>query len=108
MKSPLKIVMISSEVAPFAKTGGLADVVGALPQVLRGLGHEVIVVMPRYGSIDATQVWPAPALGFDGRLDGQHAGVVRGGHGVQRWGAGLLYRIQQVFRAVGAVSRRRL
>ena len=52
MKSPLKIVMISSEVAPFAKTGGLADVVGALPQVLRGMGHEVIVVMPRYGSID--------------------------------------------------------
>ncbi len=52
MKS-LKIVMISSEVVPYAKTGGLADVVGALPQVLRRLGHEVIVVMPRYGSIDA-------------------------------------------------------
>jgi hypothetical protein len=37
---------------PYAKTGGLADVVGALPQVLQRLGHEVIVVMPRYGSID--------------------------------------------------------
>lgn len=48
----LKILMISSEVVPYAKTGGLADVVGALPQVLQRLGHEVIVVMPRYGSID--------------------------------------------------------
>ena len=53
MPSPLKIVMISSEVVPYAKTGGLADVVGALPQVLHGMGHDVIVVMPRYGSIDA-------------------------------------------------------
>ncbi|HAJ36656.1 MAG TPA: hypothetical protein DCL15_13295, partial [Chloroflexi bacterium] len=41
--------MISSEVVPYAKTGGLADVVGALPQVLQRLGHEVIVVMPKYG-----------------------------------------------------------
>ncbi len=49
---PLKILMISSEVVPYAKTGGLADVVGALPQVLQRLGHEVIVVMPKYGSID--------------------------------------------------------
>lgn len=49
----LKILMISSEVVPYAKTGGLADVVGALPQVLQRMGHEVIVVMPRYGSIDA-------------------------------------------------------
>ncbi len=53
MKSPLKIVMISSEVVPYAKTGGLADVVGALPQVLRRMGHDVIVVMPRYANIDA-------------------------------------------------------
>ena len=35
MEPKLKIVMISSEVVPFAKTGGLADVVGALPQVLQ-------------------------------------------------------------------------
>lgn len=51
----LKIVMISSEVVPYAKTGGLADVVGALPQVLQRMGHEVIVVMPRYGSIDGAR-----------------------------------------------------
>ena len=44
--------MVSSEVAPFAKTGGLADVVGALPPALRALGHDVAAVLPRYASID--------------------------------------------------------
>jgi len=44
--------MVSSEAQPFAKTGGLADVVGALPGALRELGDEVAVVVPRYGSID--------------------------------------------------------
>ena len=48
----MNIIMLASECVPFAKTGGLADVVGALPQALRALGHEVIVVMPRYASID--------------------------------------------------------
>jgi starch synthase len=43
--------MVSSEAAPFAKTGGLADVVGALPAALRKLGDDVAVVIPRYGSI---------------------------------------------------------
>ena len=42
--------MITSEAAPFAKTGGLADVLGALPPALAKLGEEVGVVMPRYGS----------------------------------------------------------
>jgi len=52
--------MISSEAAPFAKTGGLADVVGALPTALHGFGDEVAVVLPRYGSIDlkhSRRVW---------------------------------------------------
>ncbi len=55
MPAPLKILMISSECVPYAKTGGLADVVGALPQALTALGHEVIVVIPRYRSIDASR-----------------------------------------------------
>ncbi len=44
--------MLSAEVFPFAKTGGLADVAGALPRALRTLGHDVRVAMPRYGRID--------------------------------------------------------
>ena len=44
----MKIAMMASEVAPFAKTGGLADVSGALPLALQYCGHEVIVIMPRY------------------------------------------------------------
>jgi starch synthase len=46
-----RVLMVSSEAAPFAKTGGLADVVGSLPAALQPLGHEVAVVIPRYGSI---------------------------------------------------------
>lgn len=46
-----KILMCSSEVAPFAKTGGLGDVLGALPQALVKLGHDVRVVLPKYGCV---------------------------------------------------------
>ena len=44
----MRILMIASEAAPFAKTGGLADVIGALPRALAKLGHHVDVVIPRY------------------------------------------------------------
>ena len=43
---PMRILMVASEALPFAKTGGLADVLGALPRALARLGHEVDVVMP--------------------------------------------------------------
>jgi starch synthase len=59
--------MISSEAAPLAKTGGLADVVGSLPAALRAFGDEVAVVIPRYGSIDlkdARRVWDNLAVHF--------------------------------------------
>lgn len=52
MEQPLKIVLIASECVPYAKTGGLADVVGALPIALKRMGHDVMVVMPKYASID--------------------------------------------------------
>ena len=48
----LKILFLSAEVAPFAKTGGLADVTGSLPKALRAMGHDVRVVMPAYQSIE--------------------------------------------------------
>jgi len=48
----MKIALISPEVVPFAKTGGLADVAGALPKALAKLGLEVAVVMPRYKAVD--------------------------------------------------------
>ncbi|MGC8764500.1 MAG: glycogen synthase GlgA [Brevinematia bacterium] len=48
----LNILMIASECTPFAKTGGLADVVGSLPVFLRRMGHDVRVVIPKYGFID--------------------------------------------------------
>ena len=48
----MKILVAASELAPFAKTGGLGDVIGALPKALAALGHEVITFTPRYASID--------------------------------------------------------
>lgn len=48
----MKILFATSEMVPFAKTGGLADVCGSLPGELASLGHEVCVVMPRYKKID--------------------------------------------------------
>lgn len=48
---PLSILFVSSEVYPFAKTGGLADVSHALPIALRELGHDVRVMLPKYGNV---------------------------------------------------------
>ncbi len=46
--SGLKILFVSAEVSPFAKTGGLADVAGSLPQALASMGNDIRVVMPQY------------------------------------------------------------
>ena len=51
MTDALHIAYVTSEMVPFMKTGGLADVSAALPKALVRLGHRVTVVMPRYGSI---------------------------------------------------------
>jgi starch synthase len=58
----MKILHVASEVAPHSKTGGLADVLGALPQALRPLGFDVKVVTPRYRSVDVSGFvpWPSP------------------------------------------------
>src|SRR5215467_5175916 len=48
MPRRLRILFMASEVDPFAKTGGLADVASALPAALHGLGHDVRILMPKY------------------------------------------------------------
>ncbi len=47
----MKILFVSAEVAPYAKSGGLADVAGSLPKALASKGHDVRIVMPRYKEI---------------------------------------------------------
>lgn len=58
----MNIVFASSEVTPFAKTGGLADVCGALPVELARLGHNVAVMMPAYRQVKACEL-PIEPLG---------------------------------------------
>jgi starch synthase len=52
----LRICLISAEVAPLSKTGGLADVAGALSKYLQAAGHELLVVTPFYSAIDRTAI----------------------------------------------------
>ena len=47
----LHVGYVSAELAPFAKTGGLADTAAALPKALAKAGHKVTVFVPRYGTI---------------------------------------------------------
>lgn len=80
----LKILIVASEVAPFAKTGGLADVAGALPKALKQMGHDVRVVMPRYYAVDK-EYYGLHAL--DGALG------VPMGHGHEAWALVLEGRV---------------
>ncbi len=50
-----KILMVASEAAPFAKTGGLADVLGSLPSALSSLGEQVAVLLPLYRGVQIPQ-----------------------------------------------------
>jgi starch synthase len=61
--SALKLCVLSSEILPFAKTGGLADVAGALVRSLRQLGHDVHAFMPLYSAVRAAHPELQPVLG---------------------------------------------
>ncbi|MEO7003143.1 MAG: glycogen/starch synthase [Ktedonobacterales bacterium] len=51
----LKILLVATEAVPYAKEGGVADVIGSLPKALAALGHDVRLFLPRYGLIDPQQ-----------------------------------------------------
>ncbi|MBU1146231.1 glycogen synthase [Patescibacteria group bacterium] len=51
MTKKLKIAVVAAEVAPFSKTGGLADVTGSLPKTFHEMGNEVVVITPFYGKL---------------------------------------------------------
>jgi starch synthase len=60
----LNVLFASAEVAPFAKAGGLGDVVGSLPKALRAEGVDARVLMPLYGSIDTNRYQIKPLFNF--------------------------------------------
>ena len=76
----MNIVFVASEGVPFSKTGGLADVVGALPRALATLGHQVSVYLPRYRQTklsDPAIVVRSVTIPFDDQY--RFASVVSGG-----------------------------
>ena len=80
MSNPtLKILLLSSEVSPFVKTGGIADVVSELARALKGLGHDVRVALPRYRVIQ-TNGSPRVLESFPVHLDGlsENVSVIEG------------------------------
>lgn len=60
----MKILFVAAEGAPFAKTGGLGDVIGALPKSLVKNGHEVAVILPYYDVVSAKFGDQVEDLGF--------------------------------------------
>jgi len=76
----MNIAFVASEGVPFSKTGGLADVVGALPRALAALGHQVSVYLPRYRQTkltEPTMVVRSVTIPFDDQY--RFASVVSGG-----------------------------
>jgi starch synthase len=102
MAPSLKILLVGAEAFPYAKVGGLADVLGALPKALAAEGADVTLVLPRYRSVDIAGFervavpddWSVPVGGAShgfglmrGRLPGSEAAVVllENDHFFHRW-----------------------
>ncbi len=73
----MRILFVASECAPLVKTGGLADVVGALPQALATLGHEVRVLLPAYRGLAGKLSDATPAASYKALFGGK-ANVLAG------------------------------
>ncbi len=87
----MRVLVVASECYPLAKTGGLADVVGALPPALATLGHDVLTLVPGYPSVFAAlgdareidtyaELYGGPARILRGRAGGLDVAVVDAPH----------------------------
>ena len=75
------VLIIGSEAVPFAKTGGLADVLGALPPALARLGWDVTLALPRYRGVRAGSLvdsFPVPVGGYVHEVGFIEAALVAG------------------------------
>ncbi len=73
----MKILFVSPEIAPYAKTGGLADVAKALPEALLSMGHDIRTIMPGYLSIAEQNHAMDPMTDFTVQThQGLHGGVL--------------------------------
>jgi len=80
----MKILFVASEGVPYSKTGGLADVIEGLPRALHAMGHEVVVVLPRYHGnkvksalVSSLTIALGEELRFPAIAEGQAVGGVR-------------------------------
>ena len=80
----MKILFVASEGVPYSKTGGLADVIEGLPRALHAMGHEVVVLLPRYHGnkvkstlVSSLTVALGDELRFPAISEGQAVGGVR-------------------------------
>lgn len=61
----VRVLFVASECAPFVKTGGLADVIGAVPRALKPLGVDVRIVLPAYRSLSGLAAGGRSVMAFD-------------------------------------------
>lgn len=80
----MKILFVASEGVPYSKTGGLADVIEGLPRALHAMGHEVVVLLPRYHGnkvkstlVSSLTIALGEELRFPAIAEGQAVGGVR-------------------------------
>jgi starch synthase len=94
----MNVVFVTSECAPWSKTGGLGDVAGALPQALAARGHRTMVVVPRYGDYEeATD----SGVGAMFPIDGQDMRV--GYHHAYLKGVDYVFVDAEPFRHLGTI-----